>query len=140
MVTGRTRTRERVPRGQVYQYRYLVVGGGMAADAACKGIRDGDASGPAGVVAAEQHPPYARPPLSKALWKGDDEQSVWLGTEKLDVDLQLGRMIVSLDLSARRATDDRGQEYSYERLLLATGATPRRLSGAPDDDRRSRRR
>ncbi len=120
-------------RSGMEKNRYLIVGGGMAADAACRGIRDVDASSPIAVVAAESHPPYARPPLSKALWKGADEQSVWLDTETLGVDLHPGRAIVSLDLSARRATDDSGQEYGYERLLLATGATPRRLPDASED-------
>lgn len=108
-------------------YRYLIVGGGMTADAACKGIRARDAEGAIGLVSGEGHPPYKRPPLSKALWKGGAESSIWRGTADLDVDLQLGRRIVSLDLEARRATDDQGEAYSYERLLLATGGRPRRL-------------
>jgi 3-phenylpropionate/trans-cinnamate dioxygenase ferredoxin reductase component len=106
---------------------HLIVGGGMTADAACKGIRDVDPDMAITVVAEEPHPPYARPPLSKALWKGDEESTVWRGTGDLDVDLRLGRTIVALDLDARRATDDRGETYAYERLLLATGGRPRRL-------------
>lgn len=47
-------------------YRYLIVGGGMTADAACKGIRELDPDGAIGVVTEEPYPPYARPPLSKA--------------------------------------------------------------------------
>ena len=65
--------------------RYLIVGGGLTADAACKGIRDVDAHGHITVVAAEAYPPYARPPLSKALWKGTEEGSIWRGTESLGV-------------------------------------------------------
>jgi 3-phenylpropionate/trans-cinnamate dioxygenase ferredoxin reductase component len=49
------------------------------------------------------------------------------------VDIHTGRKIVSLDLEARSATDDTGESHSYERLLLATGGTPRRLGSAPDD-------
>jgi NADPH-dependent 2,4-dienoyl-CoA reductase/sulfur reductase-like enzyme len=48
--------------------------------------------------------------------------------------LQLGRTIVELDLAARRATDDRGEVYEYERLLLATGGRPRRLPRDEGDD------
>jgi 3-phenylpropionate/trans-cinnamate dioxygenase ferredoxin reductase component len=107
--------------------QYLIAGGGMTADAACKGIRDFDPDGAITVVAEELHPPYARPPLSKALWKGDEESTIWRGTADLGVDLRLGRTIVALDLEARRATDDRGETYAYERLLLATGGRPRRL-------------
>jgi len=114
-------------------YRYLIVGGGLTADAACKGIRERDPDGTIGVVADEGHPPYARPPLTKALWKGDDEDTIWCGTPELGVDLRLGRTIVSLDLPAREATDDSGETYSYERLLLATGGRPRRLPFGGDE-------
>ena len=48
-------------------YRYLIVGGGMTGDAACRGIREHDGDGSIGLVGAEPHPPYDRPPLSKAL-------------------------------------------------------------------------
>ena len=113
-------------------YRYLIVGGGMTGDAATRGIREHDADGSIGLVGAEPHPPYARPPLSKALWQGKDEDSVWRGTEDRGVDLILGRHIASLDLDARRATDDEGEEYEYERLLLATGGSPRKLDLAPE--------
>ena len=112
---------------------HLIAGGSMTADAACRGIRDFDPDASVTVVAEESHPPYARPPLSKALWKGDEERTIWRGTEDLDVDLRLGRTIVSLDLEARQATDDRGETYAYERLLLATGGRPRRLPFGGDD-------
>jgi 3-phenylpropionate/trans-cinnamate dioxygenase ferredoxin reductase component len=113
--------------------RYLIAGGGMTADAACKGIRDVDPDGAITVVAEEPHPPYARPPLSKALWKGDEESTIWRGTADLGVELRLGRTIVALDLEASRATDDRGETYAYERLLLATGGRPRRLPFGGDE-------
>jgi NADPH-dependent 2,4-dienoyl-CoA reductase/sulfur reductase-like enzyme len=113
--------------------RYLIAGGGMTADAACKGIREFDPDGAITVVAEEPHPPYARPPLSKALWKGDEESTIWRGTADLGVGLRLGRTIVALDLAARRATDDRGEIYAYERLLLATGGRPRRLPFGGDE-------
>jgi NADPH-dependent 2,4-dienoyl-CoA reductase/sulfur reductase-like enzyme len=106
----------------------------MTADAACRGIRDHDGKGSIGLVSAEGHPPYDRPPLSKALWQGKDESSIWRGTEELGVELTLGRRIVSLDLDGRHATDDQGDEYAYERLLLATGGRPRRLSDGNDGD------
>src|SRR5207253_474805 len=99
------------------------------ADAACRGIREHDSDGSIGIVSAESYPPYDRPPLSKALWQGKDESSIWRGTEELGVELTLGRRITTLDLDARRATDDQGDDYTYERLLLATGGTPRRLPG-----------
>src|SRR5579862_692748 len=99
-------------------YRYLVVGGGMTGDAACRGIRDHDPDGSIGLVGQEPDPPYSRPPLSKALWQGKEEESIWRGTGELGVDLHLGRRIVELDLAAHRATDDGGEVWGYEQLLL----------------------
>jgi 3-phenylpropionate/trans-cinnamate dioxygenase ferredoxin reductase component len=113
-------------------YRYLIIGGGMTGDAAAKGIRERDPEGSVVLVGEEQHPPYARPPLTKALWKGKDEDSIWRGTEDLNVDLRLGRRIVSLNPDAHTATDDQGETYGYERALLATGGVPRRLPDAPE--------
>ena len=113
--------------------KYLIVGGGMTGDAASKGIRSVDGAGSIVLVGDESHPPYARPPLSKKLWQGKDESTVWRGTEEQHVDLRLGRTIVALDLDGRRATDDRGETYAYERVLLATGGRPRRLTNAVDD-------
>src|SRR4051794_22342058 len=104
----------------------------MTGDAAVKGIRSRDTEGSIALVGEESHPPYARPPLSKALWKGKDEDSIWRGTEEHGVDLKLGRRIASLDLDAKRATDDQGETYEYERLLLATGGKPRQLADAPE--------
>jgi 3-phenylpropionate/trans-cinnamate dioxygenase ferredoxin reductase component len=109
--------------------RYLIVGGGMTGDAAVKGIRERDADGSIVLVSAEQDPPYARPPLTKGLWSGGDEAKIWRGTADAGADLRLGRRIVSLDLDGRRATDDAGDEYTWEKLLLATGGRPRMISG-----------
>ena len=69
-------------------YRYVIVGGGMTADAACRGIRDHDADGSIGMFASESHDPYARPPLSKALWSGKEEASIFRGTPELGVEVQ----------------------------------------------------
>jgi 3-phenylpropionate/trans-cinnamate dioxygenase ferredoxin reductase subunit len=113
--------------------RYLLVGGGMSADAAAEGIRKHDADGTITLVGAEPHPPYKRPLLTKGLWAGADEAKVWRGTAERGVDLMLGRRIADLDLDARRAVDDQGTEYDYEKLLLATGGRPRELEDADDD-------
>jgi hypothetical protein len=58
-------------------YQYLIVGGGMTAAAAVHGIREVDRSGSIGLLSAEGHPPYDRPPLSKKLWKGKPLESIW---------------------------------------------------------------
>jgi NADPH-dependent 2,4-dienoyl-CoA reductase/sulfur reductase-like enzyme len=110
--------------------RYLIVGGGMTGDAAAKAIREHDADGTITLVGSEQHPPYKRPPLSKGLWSGGDEAKIWKGTEEAGADLRLGRTIVSVDPAAHVATDDAGDQYHYEKLLLATGGKPRRIPGA----------
>ncbi|HUC41397.1 MAG TPA: FAD-dependent oxidoreductase, partial [Gemmatimonadales bacterium] len=109
-------------------YRYLIVGGGMTADAAARAIRESDPSGTIGIISADAHPPYNRPPLSKGLWKGDDPaKTVWRGTDTIDVDLRLGRRVTAINTRQKTVTDDRGNSFTYQKLLLATGGTPRRL-------------
>jgi NADPH-dependent 2,4-dienoyl-CoA reductase/sulfur reductase-like enzyme len=114
-------------------YTYLIVGGGMTADSACRGIRDHDADGTIGLFGAETHDPYVRPPLSKTLWSGKEEASIFRGTPDLGVDVHAGRRIVALDLDAHTATDDNGATHAYERVLLATGGRPRTLPGDGGD-------
>jgi len=107
---------------------YLIVGTGMAADAAAKAIREVDAAADVGMVGEETSPPYQRPPLSKALWKGDKTLAdIDLGTAASGAKLYPGRRIVALDRAAHVVRDAQGDSYRYRRLLLATGATPRRL-------------
>jgi len=108
-------------------FNYLIVGGGMTADAAARSIREIDAPGAIGIVGAEPDPPYNRPPLSKGLWKGEAEDTVWRKPELPGVTLHLGRRVVSVDPRGKRLTDDRGTMHTFDRLLLATGGTPRRL-------------
>ena len=103
----------------------------MAADAAVRGIRAIDADGSIGLLSAEPDPPYDRPPLSKGLWQGFEPERVWRGTAELSVDLLLTRRVTRVDGEDRTVTDDRGTVHSWERLLLATGGTPRLFTGAP---------
>ncbi len=109
------------------RYPYLIIGGGMTADAAIRGIRELDTSSSIGLIGAELDPPYSRPPLSKALWKGDALDTVWRKTPDAGVDMHLGRSATRLDLQAKKVIDDRGVEFAFDKLLLATGGTPRRL-------------
>jgi NADPH-dependent 2,4-dienoyl-CoA reductase/sulfur reductase-like enzyme len=107
---------------------YLIVGGGMAADAAAKAIRKVDAGADVGIVGVEAQPPYKRPPLSKALWKDDTSVAdIDLATAASGAQWHPGRRIESLDRAGHVARDDQGDSYRYRRLLLATGSTPRRL-------------
>jgi 3-phenylpropionate/trans-cinnamate dioxygenase ferredoxin reductase subunit len=113
-------------------YPYLIVGAGMTADAAVRGIREIDAQGAIGVIGAEADPPYARPPLTKALWKGDPLDSVWKWTAQAGAQLHLGRRATGIDLHGKTLTDDVGATYTYDKLLLATGGTPRRLGAGAE--------
>lgn len=107
---------------------YLIVGAGMAADAAAKAIREADTAADLGMVGEESVPPYQRPPLSKALWRGDKRLAeIDLDTAASGAQLYPGRHIVALDRAAHVVRDAQGDSYRYRRLLLATGATPRRL-------------
>jgi NADPH-dependent 2,4-dienoyl-CoA reductase/sulfur reductase-like enzyme len=114
----------------MHSTRYLIVGGGMTGDAAAKSIREHDADGSIALVGDDPQPPYKRPPLTKGLWSGGDEAKIWCGTADAGVELRLGRRINAIDVDARRATDDQGEEYAWEKLLLATGGRPRELDGA----------
>lgn len=108
-------------------YNYLIIGGGMTADAAVQGIRAVDAKGTIGLISAEAHPPYNRPPLSKGLWKGDALETIWRKTESHGVTLHLGREAKQLDAQDKKVTDDKGTSYTFDKLLLATGGRVRKL-------------
>lgn len=117
----------------VTHHRYLILGGGMTADAAAKGIRELDPEGTIGLIGSEPEPPYSRPPLSKALWKGEPLESIWRGTAEVGADLYLGRQASALDLATKSVRDDLGTTRTFEKLLFATGGTPRRLPFGGDD-------
>lgn len=113
-------------------FRYLIVGGGMVADAAARGIREIDADGTIGIVGEEQERPYARPALSKKLWTDPDfswDEKVDLHTEETGATFVLGSRVTALDRAAKTVTTADGQTLGYERLLLATGGKPRSLPG-----------
>jgi len=109
-------------------FKYVIVGGGMTADAAVQGIREIDSSGSIAVISAEPDPPYDRPPLTKGLWKDKTIESIWRSATKQNVHLHLGRQVKSINAIHRQVADERGVVYTYDKLLLATGGTPRRLS------------
>jgi NADPH-dependent 2,4-dienoyl-CoA reductase/sulfur reductase-like enzyme len=109
--------------------KHLIVGAGMTGDMAAKGIREHDSEGTITMVGADPNPPYKRPLLTKGLWQGAPEEKLWREAAE-NVELVTGRRILSLDLEAHTATDDAGEEYAWEKLLLATGANPREIPGA----------
>ncbi len=108
-------------------YRYLIIGGGMTAASAVSGIRQMDPEGAVGLICAENHPPYNRPPLSKGLWRGQPIEKIWRKVDHHEVSLHLGRRATALDPDARQVIDDQGETYTYDKLLVATGGSPRQL-------------
>lgn len=117
-------------------YTYLIVGGGMVADNAARGIREIDTDGSIGIVAREATPPAARPALSKKLWTDPSFSfdDIWLNTEADTGAVRHSQEVaVDLDPAAHSLRTDSGTEIHYERLLLATGASPNTLDLPPDE-------
>ncbi len=108
------------------ELEYVIVGGGMTGHAAARAIRSVDATGSIVVLGEEPVRPYARPPLTKGLWSGQEEGSIWL-PEVAGVSLRGGVRVTAVDRAARRVALEGGETLGYERLLLATGGRPRRL-------------
>src|SRR3990172_10723080 len=115
-------------------YQYLIIGGGLAGDAAVRGIRELDAKGSIGMLSTEPNPPYTRPNLSKGLWKGRPLEKIWRNTQELDVELHLARKVTQLATLKKCVRDETGEEYTFDKLLLATGGSPIRLPIGGEDD------
>ena len=113
--------------------KYLIVGGGMTADAAVRGIRELDPVGKITVLSDERHGPYDRPPLSKKLWTGMAVDAIWRRTEDAGVDMRLETRAVAGDAAAHQIRDSHGDVHVYEKLLLATGGAPRQLPFPAED-------
>src|SRR3970282_1527376 len=107
-------------------HKYLIIGGGLAGDGATRGIRELDPDGSIGLLGMEPDPPYMRPNLSKGLWKGRPLEKIWRKTEERG-ELFLGRKATLIDPKKKTVQDDRGDEYTYDKLLIATGGTPKHL-------------
>jgi NADPH-dependent 2,4-dienoyl-CoA reductase/sulfur reductase-like enzyme len=107
-------------------YKYLIIGGGLAGDGATKGIRELDPEGSIGLIGMEPDPPYMRPNLSKGLWKGRPVEKIWRKTEER-AELHLNHKVVQLEPATKSVVDSEGDEYTYDKLLLATGGTPNHL-------------
>ncbi|MGB3375879.1 MAG: FAD-dependent oxidoreductase [Microbacterium sp.] len=114
-----------------------IVGGGLAAATAATELRDKGYDGDVVIYSAERHLPYERPPLSKEVLLGskqaEDAQvhdEAWYADNK--VRLERGVKVVSIDPAAHTlrtepVTGGESAEHSYDKLLLATGASPRRF-------------
>lgn len=117
-------------------YDYVIVGAGVAAASAVKGIRSRDTSGSIAVLGSEPDEPVYRPVLSKDLWLKDDEtlEGASLAGDLKDddaVDLVLDTTVTELDTAAHVVRLADGSTVGYGKLLLATGAEPRVLGVDP---------
>lgn len=117
-------------------YDYVIVGGGVAAASAVKGIRSEDGSGTIAVIGSEPDKPVYRPALSKDLWLKDDatlEGNSLAGDLEDDdqVDLVVDTTVTKVDPDAHVVRLADGSSVTYRKLLLATGAEPRTLAVDP---------
>lgn len=111
---------------------YLIVGGGLAAASAIEGIRELDQTGSITLVSAERELPYHRPPLSKGFLTGKElvesirvHEASWYRDNRVRV--RLGQVARSVHIGKQGVTLESGERISYERLLICTGASARRL-------------
>jgi NADPH-dependent 2,4-dienoyl-CoA reductase/sulfur reductase-like enzyme len=123
---------------------FVIVGASLAGAKAAETLRDEGFDGEIVLIGSEQERPYERPPLSKGYLLGNDERdSVYVHPAdwyaKHDVDLRLGVTVTAIDRAAATVTASgpAGTEsVSYDKLLLTTGASPRRLDfpGSDSDE------
>lgn len=115
------------------RYDYVVVGAGMAAANALKGIRKVDPDGSVAVLGAEADPPLYRPDLSKTLWLEEGKTVEGSGLVEGDASdlLHLSTTVTAIDTDAHTVTLEDGTVVGYGKLLLATGAAPRTIEPGP---------
>ena len=110
----------------------LIVGGGLSSARAIKAYRDAGGDGPVRLLSADSFIPYHRPPLSKRYLRGEDEVADTLVEPDAyyaehNVEVELDVVVATLDLGGRRVLLEGGGERRFDRLLIASGATPRHL-------------
>jgi 3-phenylpropionate/trans-cinnamate dioxygenase ferredoxin reductase subunit len=111
----------------------VVVGAGQAGGELATTLRQRGWSGNVTLVGDELNPPYQRPPLSKGFLLGKvSRQQLYLKPvatyERFDIGLRLGTRVDTIDRATKEIHLDDGGQLSYDRLVLATGGRPRRLS------------
>lgn len=112
---------------------FVVIGGGLAGAKTAEALRERGFEGRVVLFAGEPHLPYERPPLSKDYLKtGDKLEDVYVHDEDWyaghDIDVRTGTTVVSIDRDAREVVADTGERTAYDRVVLATGSAPRRLT------------
>jgi 3-phenylpropionate/trans-cinnamate dioxygenase ferredoxin reductase subunit len=111
----------------------VIVGASLAGAKAAEELRDRGFDGRVVLIGSEPERPYERPPLSKDYLRGESaREKAYVHAEAFyaerDVELITGRTATGLDAEGRKLTLDDGQTLPYDKLLLTTGAEPRRLS------------
>jgi NADPH-dependent 2,4-dienoyl-CoA reductase/sulfur reductase-like enzyme len=117
----------------------VVVGASLAGVRACGGLRAEGFGGVISLIGAERHLPYDRPPLSKKVLAGEwePERIALMHADEFDsLQLQqhLGRQAVQLSTDDRIITLDDGSTLMYDGVVIATGASPRKLPNQPEDE------
>jgi 3-phenylpropionate/trans-cinnamate dioxygenase ferredoxin reductase subunit len=112
---------------------FVIVGASLAGAKAAETLRTEGFDERVVLIGAEDERPYERPPLSKDYMRGEvDRETVYVHPDgyyaEHDIELRLGHTAVSLNTAARELALDDGERLHYDRLLLTTGAEPRRLS------------
>jgi 3-phenylpropionate/trans-cinnamate dioxygenase ferredoxin reductase component len=110
----------------------VIVGGGLSTGRAIKSYRESGGEGPITLFSKDSQVPYHRPPLSKKFLRGEAEvDDTLVEPEQFyrdhDVDLHLETAVAELDLHDRRLRLAGGGEKAFDKLLIASGATPRKL-------------
>jgi 3-phenylpropionate/trans-cinnamate dioxygenase ferredoxin reductase component len=113
--------------------RVTIIGGSLAGASAAFALRDAGFTGSVTLVGEERHRPYERPPLSKGYLRGEeaaDKADVRPAADYAthDIELIAGHRAVTIDRDARTVELDDDRQLRYDALILATGASPRRLS------------
>ena len=113
---------------------YVIVGAGLAGAKAAQTLREEGSGDEIVLIGAETERPYERPPLSKEYLLGKSEREKifvhgagWYADN--DVDLRTGLRVTRVELDEHVVRFADGSRQAYDKLLIATGATPRRLPG-----------
>jgi 3-phenylpropionate/trans-cinnamate dioxygenase ferredoxin reductase component len=112
---------------------HVIVGASLAGAKAAETLRQDGFDGRVVLIGAEDERPYERPPLSKDYLRGEvGREKVYVHDDGFyaehDIELRLGRTALRLDTSDREVELDDGERLSFDRLLIATGSEPRRLT------------
>jgi 3-phenylpropionate/trans-cinnamate dioxygenase ferredoxin reductase subunit len=110
----------------------VIVGGNMAGGRAAETLRNEGFEGRVVLIGADPNRPYERPPLSKGYLTGEVGDGDFFindeGYYRDTVEGRFGTRAVRLDADAREVELEGGERVGYDQLLIATGATPRRLN------------